>query len=81
MDSSTIHEEKKWRITPNQMSIGGKILGIVLAFGGGILAIFTEFTIDLDAINKTAWTLAFLGAPVDASHVLSNLGQAFRRGN
>ena len=79
-EHSEAHDKpKKWLITPNQMSIGGKVLGIILAFGAGVLAIFTEFNIDLDAINKTSWTLAFLGAPVDASYIFSNLGTAFKR--
>lgn len=82
MDSITHHEQdkpKKWLLTPNQISMGGKLLGIILAIGAGTLSIFTSLEIDLDAINKTAWTLAFLGAPVDASIIFGNLGNAFRK--
>ncbi|NIZ41422.1 hypothetical protein PVA45_07875 (plasmid) [Entomospira entomophila] len=62
----------KW-LTPNRLSLGGKFLAILLVTLGMILSLFGWEHINMDTLKAGAWTLALVGAPIDASHIVGNL--------
>lgn len=56
----------------NQLSLLGKALAMLLIVIGMILSLL-NFEINMDVLKAGAWTLALIGTPIDASHVIANL--------
>ena len=79
LDNEIEQATKKWLLTPNQISMIGKVLGIFLAIFASMVHIFGRFEFDMDAINRMSWTLALLGAPVDLSIIATNFGAIFKK--
>lgn len=76
MDNNNNLDEKEPLITPNRMSIGGKITAMILILTAAILHIFTNLTFNMGDIINVAITLSVIGLPVDASKIIENVGKA-----
>lgn len=70
MDNNNL--EQKPLLKANHLSLLGKALAMLLIVVGMILSLL-NFDINMDVLKAGAWTLALIGTPIDASHVISNL--------
>ncbi|NIZ47629.1 hypothetical protein PVA44_06875 (plasmid) [Entomospira nematocerorum] len=66
-------------LTPNGLSLAGKLLAILLVTAGMIVSLCGWASVDMDTLKAGAWTLALVGAPIDASHVIGNLVAPWRK--
>ncbi len=64
-------KKKNW-LTPNKLSLMGKALAI-LGITVGMTLSLIGIDVDMDTLKAGAWTLALIGSPIDASHVVQNL--------
>lgn len=70
MDNNNL--EHRPLLRANQLSLLGKALAMLLIVIGMILSL-CNVDINMDVLKAGAWTLALIGTPIDASHVISNL--------
>lgn len=77
-DHEEDHEEKRI-ITPNRITLGGKLLAIILITLAILLRLFTSLEFVMGDIVWASVALANIGLLIDGSHFVGNLGKAFGR--
>ena len=70
-NNNTTKHKRAW-LTASKLSLMGKALAI-LGITVGMTLSLIGIDIDMDTLKAGAWTLALIGSPIDASHVVQNL--------